>query len=445
MSESVDAVVIGSNIRGLVAAYVLSQLGYSAVVLERSSRVASADGSFQTADGTVFDFGFHVLDYMRAPVATRLFTHVVDGNVNRMPLRRGIVLRGQVMPYALGPTEMAPELRDLLAGDELTDDIGDELPTRDRLGRCYGPGFAELVMDEVLPSFPTEHRHREFGVDESRLLTNLYPWFFPRAKRAVASGDESRAFHDRLRAGVTQEILYPASGGFGGFAAGFLDKLNPDRIDVRTGVGDIHVELSPGTQRVEWVEAGGEQLRAERYFWGQGWAPLCQLLELPCQDVATDRIALGSFRLDRAPVTAHHEILVGDPRYLINRVSFPDELRGTDDNLMQIEFAFPVNADGWQLDADEWRDRWLADARAIGLLDQSHRVEEFDFKSFQMHYNAFGAEGEPLRDADPSLLDPGSNLHPIAPSMANLNLNRYVPRAVRQVSEVLTSPPAPAA
>ena len=46
MTEDVDAVVIGSNIRGLVAAYVLSQLGYCAIVLERSERLGGADGSF---------------------------------------------------------------------------------------------------------------------------------------------------------------------------------------------------------------------------------------------------------------------------------------------------------------------------------------------------------------------------------------------------------------
>ena len=92
------------------------------------------------------------------------------------------------MPYAPWPREMPPELRDLLPGDDLVDDIGDELPTRERLGRCYGSGFADLVMEEVLPSFPSEHRHHAFGVDEARLLANVYPWFFPRAAEAVASG-----------------------------------------------------------------------------------------------------------------------------------------------------------------------------------------------------------------------------------------------------------------
>jgi hypothetical protein len=54
-----------------------------------------------------------------------------------------------------------------------------------------------------------------------------------------------------------------------------------------------------------------------------------------------------------------------------------------------------------------------------------------------MHFNAYGMEGVPLRDADPSLVQPDSNLHPVAPSMANWNLNTHVPRTVEQVTRVV--------
>jgi glycine/D-amino acid oxidase-like deaminating enzyme len=435
-AEHVDAVVVGATIRGLVTSYVLSTLGFQAVLLERSPRIGGADGSFVTDAGTVFDHGLHVLDHDRSEVATRLFTHVVDGAVHRLVLQRGIVLRGIVLPYAPAPSELPDELRALLAGDELVDDIGDDLPTRDRLGRVYGEGWADLVYDEVLPSFPSEARHRAFGVEGSRLLVNVYPWFFPRARREPSS-DESRSFHDRLRAGVPQEILYPARGGFGGFARGFLDKLDPKRVEVLTDARDVHVEVAPGTHRVDAIVADGRRFRANHYFWAEGWPSLCRVLSLPCQDAATDRVVLGSFRLDRPAHTPYHEILVGDPRCWINRVHFPGAFRGSDDALMQIEFAVPVHEDGWPSDPDEWRARWTEDGRRLGILDDDHRIEEFDVRSFVMHFNAFGAEGEPLRDADPTLLDPDSNVRPVVPSMANLNLNRYVSRAIAYVTSVL--------
>lgn len=431
-----DAVVLGGNIRGLVTAWLLSSLGFRAVLLERASRVGGADGSFVTPGGSRFDHGLHLLDFMRSELATRLFTSVLDGRVHRLVLRRGIVLRNHVLPYAPLPSELPDELRALLPGDDLVDDLGDALPTRARLAAIYGRGFADLVFDEVLPSYRCEARHLAFGVDEARLLTNVHPWLLPRAKRPGPGRDASRSFHERLRAGIPQEVLYPEEGGFGGFAEGFLRKLDPQRVTVHTGLSDLHVEVERERHEILYVEAGGLRYQAPRYFWAAAWPGLCALLDLPCQEVATDRLVLGSFRLDRPAHTPYHELLVGDPTHRINRISFPAAFRHSEEPLMQVEFAFPV-AESWPLEARAWRSLWLEDTRRLGLLDEDHRVEEFDFRSFTMHYNGFGMEGEPLRDADPALLHPGSNVHPVVPSMANLNLNTYVPAVVRQVADVL--------
>jgi hypothetical protein len=149
-------------------------------------------------------------------------------------------------------------------------------------------------------------------------------------------------------------------------------------------------------------------------------------------------VLLGSFRLNRPPETAWHEILVGDPGHPINRISFPARFRESDDPLLQVEFAVPV-AEPWPAEADHWQRAWIASARQLGLLGDAHRVEEFDFRSFPLHFNGFGAEGEPLRDADPGLLGPDSNVRPVVPSMANLNLNRHVPRTVSYVTSVLAA------
>lgn len=435
-AQAVDAVVIGANIRGLVTTYVLSSLGYRAVLIDKGRALGGADGSFVTAQGTRFEHGMHVLDYMRSELATRLFSHVVDGETHRVTLKRGIVLRNHVLPYAPRPAEMPDELRRMLPADELVDDIGQELPTRERLARCYGSDFADLIFDEVLPSYPTEDRHREFGVDEARLLVNIYPWMFPRARRKRVSGDASRSFHDRLREGVEQQLLYPRRGGFGGFAEGFVRKFDDRRIEVLLGADDVHVEVQAGTHTVQWVEAQGRRWRPTQLFWAASWPALCKLLELPCQDVATDRMMLGSFRLNRPAATDYHEILVGDPGLRINRLSFPARFREADDPLLQIEFAFP-RAEQHVLDREWWLDAWLSDLRRLGVVDAGHRVEEFDFKTFCMHYNAFGMEGEPLRDADPAVLRADGNIRAVVPSMANLNLNAHVPRTVEYVTSVL--------
>ncbi len=437
-TEELDAVVIGANIRGLVTAHVLDSLGFRAVVIERAKRPGGADSSFVTAAGTTFDHGLHVLDEMRSPAATRLFTRIVRGEVQRTRLARGIVLRNQIMGYAADPSELPEQLRNMLPPGPLVDELGDAPPSRNNLAKYYGREFTDLVFDEVLSSYPSESRHRELGVDEARLLNNIYPWFFPRAERHPKTGDTSRAFHDRLRSGVAQTVLYPKVGGFGGFAEGFLRSYDPNRIEILTGAGDLEVETRPGTHTVESVSARGRRFRADNYFWATGWAGLCEFLGIPCQNTATDRVMLGSFRFDRDPHTKFHELLVGDPAHQANRIYFPGCFRPSKQPLMQVEYAVPTSSNP-SADPEHWRSEWLRSARRLGLIDETHRAEEFDFKSFDMHFNSFGMEGEALRDADASLVQ-SLNLHPVVPSMANLNLNAYVPRVIDQVTRVLTRP-----
>lgn len=435
-----DAVIIGANIRGLVAAHVLTNLGFRIVLLERTQRMGGADATFTTRAGNRFEFGMHVLDYMRSEVATRMFTDVVDGAVQRTTLQRGIVLRGHLMPYAPVPGDMPEELRNMLPGDTLIDDLGDDLPTRARLSCDYGQAFADLIFDEVLPSFPSEYRHRAFGVDEARLLANIYPWFFPRATRSPRSGDASRAFHDKLRAEVPQQILYPRDGGFGGFADGFVNSLKAGGTEILLGAEDLEVDLEPGTHSVRRITAKGRTFQARHYFWATSWPALCQVLELPCQEVATDRVVVGSFLFDRPLSGAYQEILVGDPTFHINRLYFPGRFRQSEEPLLQIEFAFP-RAEDRPKDSAHWKERWLKDLKQLGIISDEHEVLDFDFKTAPIHFNAYGMEGVALVDADPGLIRADSNLHSVVPSMANLNLNNHVPRTVADVTAIVCRNP----
>lgn len=435
-TEHVDAVVIGASTRGVVAAYVLDRLGFSTALLERATDLGGGDGSFRLADGTWFDYGMHVLDEDRSPLATRLFRHAVDGQVHRTRLRRGLVLRNRPMPYAPEPHEMPAEIAAMLPPEPLVDDLGAALPTRERLSRYYGRAFTDLVFDEVLPSYPTEARHLEFGVDESQLLVNIYPWFFPRARRRAAEGDESRQFHDKLREGVDQYVLYPREGGFAEFSRGFARKLDPARSQVLTGVGAIDIAVDADRHRFEHVETTERRFTADYWFWASSWPELCGLLSIPCQDPATDRIALGSMRFDGELDCGYHELLVGDPSHLVNRLHFPGRFRDTRNDLVQVEFAYP-DAEPRPLEPDYWRDRWLESLRRLGIAGRAQRLELFDFKTRKLHFNGFGMEGAALIDADANVLAPGSNVHPIVPSMANLNLNAHVPRDVAYVTSVV--------
>ena len=62
----------------------------------------------------------------------------------------------------------------------------------------------------------------------------------------------------------------------------------------------------------------------------------------------------------------------------------------------------------------------------------------FDFKTRPIHFNGFGMEGQRLKDADIAELNEDSNIYPITPSMANLNLNSHVPLSIDYVTSVLS-------
>jgi len=436
-SEHFDAIVFGASTRGMVTAYVLSMMGYRAVVLERAPDLGGGDGSFQLNDGTWFDYGMHVLDEGRSEAATKLFLNVIDNQVHRVRLRRAIALRNAIMPYAPEPEQMPETLREMLPKPPLLDDLGNQKPSRENLSRYYGEAFTNLIFDEVLPSYPTEHRHLAFGVHESELLVNIFPWFFPRARRSPKSGDLSRKFHDKLREGVDQYVVYPREGGFAEFCRAFARQLDPKKVELITGIGDIHIDVDREKHQFRSVRIEDRCLEADRYFWTSSWPELCGLLDVPCPKAATDRIVLGSLRLDRPVLTDFHEILVGDPSHLINRIHFPSSLRGTENILVQVEFAFP-EADSRPRDSKYWHDQWKSSLRTLGIIDDSHEIKIFDFKTRPLHFNGYGMEGVALQDADTNLIDERSNVFPVVPSMANLNLNLHVPGDIDYVTSVIT-------
>jgi hypothetical protein len=107
---------------------------------------------------------------------------------------------------------------------------------------------------------------------------------------------------------------------------------------------------------------------------------------------------------------------------------------------MQIDFAVPC-LDNPSTDPEYWRRTWVEDLTRLGILDSGHSVEMFDYKTNRMHFNSYGMEGEPLVDADPALLRADTNVRPLTPSMANLNLNSHIPRNIAYVTSVLAASP----
>lgn len=431
-----DAIVIGGNTAGLIVAYMLGQYGFETRLLEKSPVLGGTDRSFLNRNGRRFDFGLHVLDYMRSEFTTKLYERAVDGAVHKVPRRRGIVLRDHVIPYNAPAEEWPDELRRLLKPGPLVDELGTAPPTRENLTPFYGKAFVDFVFDEVLRSYPAECRHLEFGVEEAALMSGVYPWFFPRARRGRAELNESRAYQDRVRERNEEYLLYPDEGGFGAFAEGFRRKVEALGATVETDVADLELDVEPETKVVRSVLAHGQRWYAPRVYWCAPPEPLCRVLSMPAPDTRPDRFVLGSFELDTRVTCDHTELIVAAVEHLANRISFPGKFTGERDDLVQVEFAFPRGSELAERGEGFWMESWIESLKTLGIVPRGAQVVDFDLKSVPLLYNSYGVEGEPMPDVTFELPE-GSNLRPVLPTIRNANINARVPQYLRFLADDL--------
>lgn len=437
-AECFDSIVIGGSTAGLVLGYLLGNYGQRVAILEKSPQVGGIDASFRNRNGRLFDVGLHVLDYMRSEFTTRLFQHVIGGRYHKMERLRAMVIEGHLVPYNALPEQWPRDLQESLRDGQIVDDIGTDAPTRERLADCYGDKFAGIVYDRILPSYPSEHWHAQFGVDESELMSAIYPWFCPRVPRGEGARDASRSYQDRIRAQQKEYLLYPDEGGFGSFARAFQRHINDGPGEVVTGIKDMDIDYDAQSQTIRKVTADGRELRAQRVFWCAPAPGLCQLMGIEHPNYKCDHFLLGSFEFDRETTCRYNELLVGDPDHFINRISFPGKLAQERDDLLQIEFCYPLKDGSRAMSAEEWRDHWVASLKTLGIISQDTRVVDFDLKTFPIRYNAYGVDGKKVDAVDLGELSPESNLVPVLPAPGNVNINTRVPMYLRFLAEELT-------
>jgi protoporphyrinogen oxidase len=433
-----DAIVIGGNIAGLATAYQVAHYGYRTRLIERGPQLGGVDASFANKNGRVFDFGSHALDWMRSEFTTRLFTHILDGACHRLERRRALVIRGHLIPHSAPVSEWPEDIRAMFPDGEIVDELGSDPTTFENLSKYYGEEFTRIIFEDVLPSYPSELIHTQHGVEPSKLMATLYPWFFPRARRAAAAADKSREFQDKMLAAKKEYLLYPSEGGFGMFASKWGEKLRAMGVEVTTGATDIAYDIDESTDSITAIRTGGETLTAPRIFWAAPATALLALLGREAPDLQPDRFFLGSMELEHTVNCAFTELLVADRNHMINRVSFPGAFARAQNNLVQLEFAVPRDDDRVKDAPEAWRDRWLESMRALGVIQHDNQLRDFDLKTVPMMYNSYGMKGERLGDVDLSDLHADSNLRPVLPTFRRVNINTRVPMYQHFVARELT-------
>lgn len=431
-----DAIIVGGGLPGLLSAYVLGTFGYRTCVIERSSGLGGLNASFRTARGRVFDYGYHAVDYDRSEFTTRLFEAILGDGYRVFDLARAIVLRGEIVPFAAPPERWPAALRALMTACMDSDDLGVLHPTRDMLARIYGRRFADLAFDEVLPSYPTLRYLLRQGYAEHELVQEIYPWFFPRVDSFRARDDESLGFHDRTRRAGSHRVLYPGADGFGTLIDRLVAKLGRLPVELVVGADTLALEADGEARRIRSATVAGRRITAPRFIWCAPPPALCHLFGLPAPSGKRQVFALGSFELSRPAALAYHEILVGDPAHLFNRLSLPGRMAGAENDRVQVEYLFPEGEH--ELDADSWRAAWEKSLRALGIVRSDTVVTGFDFHARPLGIVRDYDEAAPLAALRRTLAHPRSNVVVPYLGFGDENLARVVPGTVHTLVRAIT-------
>lgn len=432
-ASTFDAVVVGGNLAGLFAALQLRQLGFSVCVVESSPHWGGWDRSIVNARGSRFDMGFHVVDHERSFVSTRVVSELLGEDAIVQRLERHMVLGGAELQYGSPPEQWPDNLQPLLRECTDLDAIDDGKVTLESLRKTYGKSFLDFVMNSIVPAHPTLVELRDCGVSPEHLLVNIYPWFFPNIDRVGERIGESSRYHDRMRRERSQQIIYPAEGGFAAITDRIRSRLVSAGVTMRLGVGPVEVALSSDGMRVEELRVEGQSVRTHLYVWSAGIGPIFKVLGIPAPAAIPVEYLLGSFEFDRPLGTTPHEVLCGDPELAINRMSFPRQLvRDRQNTLVQVEIAVPKRPD--QISDAEWITRWSADLAKLGYLRAPNMVVAADVMRLPMAICLPGVEAAALEPVLQHFDAAESNLCLIARSFTPRNINQALPDTIARIA-----------
>ncbi len=158
------------------------------------------------------------------------------------------------------------------------------------------------------------------------------------------------------------------------------------------------------------------------------------MLGLPMPKGVAQTLVLGSFKFDGEFSQDLHEILVGDIKYKINRISFPGNIRNEKNNLVQVEFIFPT--DEIDMSRDEWLDHWLSCLSDIGISEGVNMLSyRFDIQPKGM------VTKEPLDEIALNYSDmiknTGTNIFVPCVNAGPENINRIVPTVIENTMKYI--------
>jgi len=429
MNRHYDHIIIGGGLSGVTTAHILTNYGFKVLLLEKGPALGSFSTSFLVNGDCVFDYGYHTLDFNRSEFTTQFFAKVLDHQFHKFQLKRGLVIRSNLIDYGSGLENWPSTITQNVDRKSFRDDLVAPV-NREKLVSVYGKYLTELALDEILPAYPSLAWRRNQGQAEAELLDLIYPWFFPKAEKLAAERDESKSFHNAVRTAGAQYVLYPRSGGFGAFIDGIVRKIDPALIEVKLGLDDLKIEVDAERKRITGLTGGGVRYSATKYFWCAPITTIAKLCGLAQPQGTLQYLALASFVFNKEVNTTYHELLVGDPRFSANRISFPGLIGQRKNNLVQLEYFYPKGFR--EITAEVWRADCLAKLRELGVITD-HEVVGSTFHHAPRGFVTTENTGALLADYARELKVAEANIIYPHVGLGPENINRVIPSTFREV------------
>jgi len=403
-----DAIVIGGGLIGLITSHLLSNEGIEGVLIEGASFLGGINRSFKNTAGDIFDYGYHALEADRSDIAMDYFGEILDSNVRRFQLNQAVIANSNIIPYPSTLSDWPQELIDLLTRSFSTEN-GKKPKCMDDLREIYGEKWVDYLLTTVLNSYPQAKWQYTKGQPEDAFFWLIYPYFCPQPDN---SGENQKS------------VLYPSDGGFGRFTDSLIKQIDKKYFDIKTGM-QAQIKMNESQQEINYITVGDVNYQSNNIYWCAPLPLLGHFFSIPRIDGVPRVTQLGSFKFDREiNHSGLHEILVGDPDILMNRISLPGNIQNIANDMLQIEFGFPEG--DYNYTKDELRGIWLGQLRELNLISSANSVVDFDFREFRLGMVSMQNQFAYEKLCIESISNSGSDIRIPCPSAGAKNINDVI-------------------
>jgi protoporphyrinogen oxidase len=424
-------VIIGGGLSGLVSANICSHLGIESIVLEKSNTLGGGNRSFCDKQGNIFDYGYHALDENRSIITTKFFKKVLKNNFYKIKLNRGIILKNNLFRYNEEFSNWPLEFQKLFKIGNSTDNIKNEL-NKKKISKIYGSKFTNFAFDEILESYPSIKWSLTHGGKVEDFFGLVYPWFFPKKFKTVTRTNEWNYFHDKKRTSLDHYVLYPKNNGFQGFIDGIINDIDKNYCTIKKNIKNLEINIDSKTNEISNIIVDKKLISGDKYFWCASPILLAKKLNIDLKIIKFGKpqtIIFGNFVFKNKINSIFHEILVGSKNHKINRISFPGKISKNQNNLIQVEFAFPQNQ--FNFDENYWKDSWLKSLDSLGIIRKNNLLENFTLLSEKrgfvsknnIDFLTKSIKNNLMKNMGENIIIPSFNLGPE-------NINRVIPNVI---------------